>query len=441
MATELRIDVPVEGSALDTYRWALPPTVKDYEMLVENRKWTWAMLFNGRLALNLASRLSDERNKEGLREQFMAFWKPEMEAWRRRWPAINPFIDIHAENIVIMLNLVALRFPGDSPNAILTDCMAAAIRTIQKVVGWEDKMIQVLYSSNYMIWHIAYGAVLLLQLSLRFQKEISTDLRNRCLRVAVILDQIGRNRPNAASYATLHAKRIRVLCESTPAQTRAESPLPPILASDSYRPLDIPPQPPTWPIPPAPPVLPPPQTVANPPPQLSDAAELSTFPLTLPELDWDVSASGGMDFLDMSMQDPTLSWLWGATQLGMEPAGSDDIASSTSSPTSSAASAAQPDLSSLLATLQTTQRQADELSAASALNGPANETVDEADLDERALSEMLAKLDDAEGTAIDLEGRLDGLLSSLDQMLGALGAGELRRGGAGAKEEEKEATS
>lgn len=118
-----------------------------------------------------------------------------------------------------------------------------------------------------------------------------------------------------------------------------------------------------------------------------------------------------------------------------------DIASSTSSPTSSAASAAQPDLSSLLATLQTTQRQADELSASSALNGPANETVDVADLDERALSEMLAKLDDAEGTAIDLEGRLDGLLSSLDQMLGALGAGELRRGGAGAKEEEKEATS
>lgn len=76
-------------------------------------------------------------------------------------------------------------------------------------------------------------------------------------------------------------------------------------------------------MPPAPPVLPPPQTVANPPPQLSDAAELLTYPLTLPELDWDVSASGGMDFLDMSMQDPTLSWLWGATQLGMEPAGSD----------------------------------------------------------------------------------------------------------------------
>ncbi|GAA5998658.1 uncharacterized protein JCM10292_007137 [Rhodotorula paludigena] len=553
MATELRIDIPVEGSALDTYRWALPPTVKEYEMLVDNRKWTWAMLFNGRLAmsvqtgrfdcagpppilrgphapppsfpsdhptyshianlhvntlqvrsLNLASQLSDERNKGGLREQFMSFWKPEMEAWRRRWPAINPFIDIHAENIVIMLNLVALRFPGDSPNAILNDCMAAAIRTIQKVVGWEDKMIQVLYSSNYMIWHIAYGAVLLLQLSLRFQKEISTDLRNRCLRVAVILDQIGRNRPNAASYATLHAKRIRVLCESTPAQTRAESPLPPILASDSYRPLDIPPQPPTWPIPPAPPVLPPPQTVANPPPQLSDAAELSTFPLTLPELDWDVSASGGMDFLDMSVQDPTLSWLWDATPLGMEPAGADsaeeriwvppgaqdtghdmhapssdldflnatlarhesqsiaqaphtaetesandsaaltpstDVASSTSSPTSSAASAAQPDLSSFIATLQTTQRQANELGASSALNGSANETVDEADLDERALSEMLAKLDDAEGTAIDLEGRLDGLLSSLDQMLGALGAGELRRGGAGAKEEEKEATS
>lgn len=50
MATELRIDIPVAGSALDTYRWALPPTVKEYEMLVDNRKWTWAMLFNGRLA-------------------------------------------------------------------------------------------------------------------------------------------------------------------------------------------------------------------------------------------------------------------------------------------------------------------------------------------------------------------------------------------------------
>lgn len=42
-------------------------------------------------SLNLASRLSDERNKEGLREQFMTFWKPEMEAWRRRWPAISAY--------------------------------------------------------------------------------------------------------------------------------------------------------------------------------------------------------------------------------------------------------------------------------------------------------------------------------------------------------------
>lgn len=50
MATELRLDVLVEGAELDSYRWALPPDQTQLELLAENRKRTWNMLFCGRLA-------------------------------------------------------------------------------------------------------------------------------------------------------------------------------------------------------------------------------------------------------------------------------------------------------------------------------------------------------------------------------------------------------
>ncbi|GAA6047926.1 hypothetical protein JCM3770_006428 [Rhodotorula araucariae] len=371
MSTELRLDVLIDGPTLNSYRWGLSPTHHQLELLSENRKRTWSILFCGRLAmsvqtgrfdcsgppalltgphaaptslpddhpdysmmanlavntiqtraLTLASGLHEEQNGEGLRDAFMSFWKPEIEAWRLRWPNVNVFIDIHAENIVIMLSLVGLRFKGGSPHPVLTECKAAALRTVEKVISWEDRITQILFASNYVIWHIAYGAVLLLQLALRFQQSVPPDLSIRCLRVATILEQIGRNRPNATSYATVHAARIRSLCESAE-PSRSDSPLPSILAGVPH---NVPPQPPTWPLPPQlprPPTAatattePPPLTAAFPqyyPPARPSASvggegEQTHAGSFLPELDWGIP-TGAMDFLDMSMQDPTLSWLW-----------------------------------------------------------------------------------------------------------------------------------
>lgn len=54
-------------------------------------------------------------------------------------------------------------------------------------------------------------------------------------------------------------------------------------------------------------------------------------------------------------------------------------------------------------------------------NGNSDE--DEEDLDPDSLRQLLAKLDETEGAADDLEGRLDGLIDNLDKLLGALGGG------------------
>ena len=48
---------------------------------------------------------------------------------------------------------------------------------------------------------------------------------------------------------------------------------------------------------------------------------------------------------------------------------------------------------------------------------------EEEDLDPDSLRQLLAKLDETEGAADDLEGRLDGLIDNLDKLLGALGGG------------------
>ncbi|TKA50432.1 hypothetical protein B0A53_06314 [Rhodotorula sp. CCFEE 5036] len=51
------------------------------------------------------------------------------------------------------------------------------------------------------------------------------------------------------------------------------------------------------------------------------------------------------------------------------------------------------------------------------------EEEEEEDLDPDSLRQLLAKLDETEGAADDLEGRLDGLIDNLDKLLGALGGG------------------
>ncbi|BGP29150.1 hypothetical protein JCM10296v2_000888 [Rhodotorula toruloides] len=252
IAAELRINSPLDPSSLASYNLGKPLTNETYALFVRNRRLTWSLLFCGGLAIcvqtgridmirtppvpthssspthlpfdlpnyhyaanlhvnaifsksiSLANGLREDGDSaDGLRASFMAFWKPAMEAWRTRWPDVNPFIDIHAENNIILLNLMSLRFRGGSKDAVLEDCKRAAIRTIQKVSSWEDSVTQ-----------LPYGAILLLQLALRLDHGVTPSDCEKILRVASILQQIGQSRPNAISVATLHAERILRLVNS-----------------------------------------------------------------------------------------------------------------------------------------------------------------------------------------------------------------------------------
>ncbi|GAA6007774.1 uncharacterized protein JCM10292_005430 [Rhodotorula paludigena] len=368
MATELRLDVLVEGAELDSYRWALPPDQTQLELLAENRKRTWNMLFCGRLAMSvqsgrfdcigpppipsaahlvstslsvdhsdyhyaanlqvnmifaralaLAGGLREENDGEGLRASFRAAWKPEIDAWRLRWSEVNPFIDVHAENIVIMLNLVSLRFRGGSPDSVLAACKAAAIRTVQRVIVWEDRVTQLQYSSNYVISHIAYGAIFLLELNKRFKQPHSPELQGYCLRIVTVLEQIARNRPNAMSLATVYARRLARLCASlehdeapmseqaaTAASDATPYPTAPTFWSTVAPPHEVqgPSSASLWQAgidllnPSAPPPAPCPPPAAH--------GDSSVLPMGF---SWGFGA-GAVDFLDLSMADPGMGWLW-----------------------------------------------------------------------------------------------------------------------------------
>ncbi|BGP27284.1 hypothetical protein JCM10295v2_006248 [Rhodotorula toruloides] len=201
VAIELRINIPLHNLAHVTYRNA---SEIGLEVINRNRQLTWNLLFCAELAMtvqtgcidilrappipdaasysptnlpleypnynyaanvqvnsiftrmiHLASDLRRERGTDKLRETFVAAWKPEMEAWKARWLNINPFVDIHAEGNVIILNLMSLRFAGGSAQPILAECKAAALRTLHKINSWQDPETELLYCSNYVVVHIA----------------------------------------------------------------------------------------------------------------------------------------------------------------------------------------------------------------------------------------------------------------------------------------------
>ncbi|KWU44660.1 hypothetical protein RHOSPDRAFT_13263, partial [Rhodotorula sp. JG-1b] len=151
-------------------------------------------------------------------KSFMAFWKPAMAEWRAQWPNVNSFIDIHAENNTIMLNFMTLRFRGASSVEILAECRAAAIRTVDKVATWNDCVADLRYASNFSVVNIAYGATLLLQLTLNLDHHVDAAVLGKIRNVAYILQRVGQSRPNAISVATLHAERILALIETIAAK-------------------------------------------------------------------------------------------------------------------------------------------------------------------------------------------------------------------------------
>ncbi|BGP05078.1 hypothetical protein JCM10049v2_000882 [Rhodotorula toruloides] len=305
-------------------------------------------------SISLANGLREDGDSaDGLRASFMAFWKPAMKAWRTRWPDVNPFIDIHAENNIILLNLVSLRFRGGSKDAVLEDCKRAAIRTIQKVSSWEDSVTQLPYCSNFVVVNIAYGAILLLQLALRLDHGVTPSHREKILRVASILQQIGQSRPNAISVATLHAERILRLVNSLDSSdstsvVEQQPPSQPAVDGTKCPSFYTGLHPPVWPIAAksAPPsnapiqqvaiddeglaspsaatvsdltaayswLFPPSGEFAPPFPSSSHPSYDPTAPfpsLTAPTTADPFSLPPQTDFLDMTAHDPMMGWLWG----------------------------------------------------------------------------------------------------------------------------------
>ncbi|GAA6014492.1 hypothetical protein JCM10207_001626 [Rhodosporidiobolus poonsookiae] len=355
MAAELRIDVPLDNLSFTTYRGFDSISL---DLVNKSRQLTWRLLFCGELAISVqtgrsecssvppipaaasysptnpppefadhnyaanlqlaclharaiqfAANLRQEPPSAELRQKFQASWKSEMDSWRLRWPDLNPFIEVRAENTLLILNLMALRFPGDSAQSILAESRACAVRTIQKISSWEDRATQLPYCSNYVVVHIAYGAVLLLHLSRRFREGVSPDTKDKILRIAAVLERIGQHRSNALSFATLHAERIRRLVGSLTPESASAPPSPG-------------PAPISWSGPPMPPVIPfPTQPFSAPqlpvPPQYTNAAigdvqiaatadtgGSAAFATT--DLDWPSSVAM-LDFADLA---PMMGW-WG----------------------------------------------------------------------------------------------------------------------------------
>lgn len=134
------------------------------------------------------------------------------------------------------------------------------------------------------------------------------------------------------------------------------------------------------------------------------------------------------------------------TAPGDAPLAPPHTSSSSSSPTSAASPPPPPHLAALLSTLH-----ASSTSILVSRNGPSPpsppqggdaplDPESDLDLDPSSLAALLAKLDDADSAAQDLEGRLDGLLTNLDHLLGALGGGAVDDDGDGDGGEAQEAT-
>ncbi|KAI5479104.1 Zn(2)-C6 fungal-type transcription factor [Pseudohyphozyma bogoriensis] len=262
IATEIRMDLTLRLSSLRWYKTVTPLTEEDLASFEISRERSWSLLFAGEIAmciqtgrmeavlglslpgglkavsppvpptspdynfhanescnrifaraLNLWSGLREEPDSPDLRQAFVSFWSPALDEWRSRWPHVNPFIDVFAENIGIILNLISLRLKGGPAQPILTECRAAAIRTLQKVTCWEDDKTNIAYSSNFVIINIAYGA-----LSYYFERTATPELETSCLNVANKLEWIGQQRPNGLSIATVHAARVRSLVSALRAQ-------------------------------------------------------------------------------------------------------------------------------------------------------------------------------------------------------------------------------
>ncbi|GAA6003135.1 hypothetical protein JCM10207_001765 [Rhodosporidiobolus poonsookiae] len=355
LCAELRMDLDVDGPLLDYYTTGGPARPSG-ALLLENRRRTAHLIFVSRLgttiltgcyeslgpsplpkaanipetlnashrdydyiahlhlctivcrALSLALRLSGDKTDISHRASFTAQWKSELEEWRQTWTHVVPFVNYGAHFHEIMLSLTSLQFKGGPPEPILAHCRSLAEGLVIRFTAAESNDERLAYSSNPLQSHIAFATVVFLQLSRQRDPQLDTTGRERCLKVADILDAIGRDRPNAPSYATLYAKRIRSLCFVSPLPTTGATVLPPrpsllspnVLAPPVFPPYSLhtplcPPMPNLLPLPYAPSVIEPDNPLQDDP--LQDDPLIQGPGAAAPP--WDLN----------SLNDPLLDWI------------------------------------------------------------------------------------------------------------------------------------
>ncbi|KAK4053172.1 hypothetical protein OIV83_001907 [Microbotryomycetes sp. JL201] len=259
IATEIRMDKPMDEERLNAYRARTPLTTEMAHRLKDSTLSSWFLLWSANLmlavhsgrvvgksfigalrsslptlppghrdymynanellnrilanALNLSSRLLDKP----LSDSFALFdrsWRGELDAWVKNWPEINQFIQIRYWNVRIMLLSLGFKFsPPTKP--VLAQVQQAALATLRIVPQWAAQEDALKYASNSAITNIAYGATLLLKIISVSDPTRDPNLKaivlDLCSKVVDVLIEIGKNRKNAASIASLQAARMQSL--------------------------------------------------------------------------------------------------------------------------------------------------------------------------------------------------------------------------------------
>ncbi|KAM0792590.1 hypothetical protein ACM66B_005251 [Microbotryomycetes sp. NB124-2] len=259
IATEIRLDRPMDEDRLNAYRARTPLTAEMAQKLRDTTLSSWFLLWSANLmlavhsgrivgksfigalrsslptlppghpsymynanellnrilanALNLSSRLLDKPLSDSF-NLFDRSWRGELDTWIQNWPEINQFLQIRYWNVRIMLLSLGLKFsPPTKP--VLAQVQQAALATLRIVPQWASQDDALKYASNSAITNIAYGATLLLKIISVSDPTRDPNLKaivlDLCSKVVDVLIEIGNNRRNASSIASLQAARMQSL--------------------------------------------------------------------------------------------------------------------------------------------------------------------------------------------------------------------------------------
>ncbi|KAM0747752.1 hypothetical protein T439DRAFT_336229 [Meredithblackwellia eburnea MCA 4105] len=267
MATEIRLERPIDKATLATYAnlTQLPPDAE--QIFSADRKRTWLRLFGAHIAtsvetgrqttlldmsafpdktlagvavapddpemgLNAMASLNSVYAKALLasanweespdavdgqrREEYNVFWKSALHKWRQDWPHAGPWPNLICQHAWTILLSVSLRFRGPV-TPILEQCRLSAYEVVRMVVEWPDDTIR--YANNFIVVNISYAATMALRFCGKFPEAGPTDeeIKYLCGRLAGVLDRISDTRLHNTSPATLHAARIRrIIAEMIP---------------------------------------------------------------------------------------------------------------------------------------------------------------------------------------------------------------------------------